>query len=125
MVTDMKIEEVKTTIFKTCEGILSRIKEWDNDIDSGITIIEKNEIDIKNIQKYYTEFPEEVVIWQQEKVYRQKIEELTSEMKTFLGKIEDKKQVLLNEKKQLINNDSIITNYISADLKSIFIDRDV
>jgi pullulanase/glycogen debranching enzyme len=110
---------------KTCDTILDRIKNWNDDLETGIEIIERNENDIIQMQNEFNEFPKEPKNTELEEDYRQKIEELARELKSFVEKIEEKKLGLLDEKKQFNNNIGTITNYISPHLKSVFIDREI
>lgn len=121
----MKLEKTRANIFKACDSILARIVEWDNELESGIEIIEKNEEDIKTIQECYQGYPDEVKKLQMEENYLLKIEELASEMGDFLERIKAEKQILVGERKQYANSDAVIENYISSNIKSVFIDRDV
>lgn len=121
----MTLGKAKSDIFKTCDSILNRIKEWDNELQSGIDIIDENEEDIKILQGYYIKSPDDIKKLQLQEEYFNKIQELAGEMETFLTKIEAEKQGLVSERKQFSNSDAVIENYISSDLKPVFIDKDV
>ncbi|MDY0235509.1 MAG: hypothetical protein RBR71_05745 [Gudongella sp.] len=119
----MIIENLEISKQELLDRILNRIKAWDMDIETGIKIIEENGNDIKRIQEYNRDGAKKSVILETEEDYIQRIEELSTEMKCFLDKMDERKRILLEEKKILGKSNEIIKNYISSDFKAVFIDK--
>lgn len=121
----MTVKDMETSRDKLLDAILTRVKAWDSDLEAGIEIIGKNEIDIKKLQELEDLIHKESSKLEDERAYENKISDLRLEMKNFLEKMEEKKKILLEEKKTFGKNNDIITNYISSDLKAAFIDKNV
>lgn len=121
----MRIEELRICRMELIEAILTRIRAWDSGIETGISIIEINGTDIKKIQDYDKEISKSLNKTNIDKNYKQKIDELTSEMIYFLDKIEEEKRILLEEKKQFDKNNDILKIYNPSNFKAAFIDKSV
>ena len=121
----MSMEEVSLSKMEILDTILNRLKTWDLDLESGIKIIQENEIDIKKIQdckRNISGKPSEIELGED---YKQKIDELNSIMIKFMEQMGKNKQILLEEMNMNSRNNDIITSYISSDFKAAFIDKNV
>ena len=123
MVTNLNTKEIMQEMEKTVDKVLNNLKSWDGSLESGIKIVEYNEIHFDELKTFDLLLEGESITYDEE--YLDKISEVLYEHKKLkLGlKIEQDRLVLLMQ--QLNKKEDVIKSYISIKKEPIFIDKDI
>jgi hypothetical protein len=125
MGTDLEIQQLIDTRNEILDEIISNLKSWDNEIESGIELIESNQISLSNLtdvnQRLFKLINDGIC----DEEYNSKLNLLMSELKRLTEGLKGKKKELIKAKEQLGKRDQVIQNYISLKRESVFIDKDV
>lgn len=115
--------EIVQKMNEVVDKVLNNLKSWDGDLESGIRIVEEDEIYFEELKTLDLLLIDESITYDEE--YLQKMNEVLYEHeKLILGlKLEQDKLVVLME--QLNKKDHVINSYISVKKNSIFIDKDI
>ena len=106
------------------EEILHNLRDWDNTLESGINLIESNQINLNRIADVNSKLYEATKI-EYDESYIVKLNLILTEIEKLTISLRGKREDLIVSKQQVNKKDQVISSYISGDNKSIFIDKDV
>lgn len=125
MGTDLEIQKLVDIRNEILDGIISNLKSWDNEIESGIELIESNQISLSNLTDVNHKLFDLSEDGLYDEEYNSKLNLLMNELKKLTEGLKGKKKELIKAKEQLGKKDQVIQNYISLKRESVFIDKDV
>lgn len=125
MGSNLEYEKLVKERNKIIDNILENIKSWDEEIESGIDLVDNNRIEIDKIKKINIEIDSINIYKLHDDQYREKLNLLYMKQKEFFKTLELRQRQLINEKEQLNKKNQVKENYISKKQESIFIDKDI
>jgi hypothetical protein len=125
MGADLEIQKLIDIRNEILDGIISNLKSWDNEIESGIELIESNQISLSNLTDVNHKLFDLSEDGLYDEEYNSKLNLLMNELKKLTEGLKGKKKELIKAKEQLGKKDQVIQNYISLKRESVFIDKDV
>lgn len=124
MGANLKVQEMLHSRKRIAEELLHTIRSWDGTVESGIEIIEENQIkleQLKRIQEEAIQVPQKYLV---DEAYKSILELLLQEQKSLTQILKEKQNSLLQEMKQLNKKSKVMDSYISSNRPSIFVDKD-
>lgn len=115
--------EIVQKMNEVVDKVLSNLKSWDSTLESGIKIVEVNEMNFDELKTLNLLLKDPAITYDED--YLQKLNEVLYEhQKLIVGlKVEQERLVLLME--QLNKKDHVINSYISVKKDPVFIDKDI
>ena len=123
MATDIGLHEIIKTRQKTLDILINRVNSWDKSPESAIDIVEKNKVDLENLQFIQKTIESNFPSYRYED-YIEKIELIYRGEKDILACLSKRKEEVKNIMLQINNKNKIKDNYLKQNKKSLFIDRD-
>ena len=114
--------EARNEIF---EEILSNMRTWDSNIESGISLIESNQVSLDNLKTLNSEIYKINATSIYDEEYSYKLNLISKELEKLTNALRGKQSNLLDGKQQLNKKNQVINSYLSVNKESIFIDKDV
>lgn len=112
MVKDMIVENI-------LDDILKEFDRYDGSMDSGIEVIQSNQISIEKLQ---TVVDDKNIILDK---YRHKVALIMNKQNNLLKSLDKDKKALLRKLEQINKKNKVVNNYMTAITKPIFIDKDM
>jgi len=125
MGTDLDIQRLVYKRDEILKKILNDLKEWDNTIESGVELIESNQIQFNILEGINSELYKLADSPYQVEEYNLKLNAIKKELKKLIHGLQGKRSTLLEEKQQLSKKDQILKSYVSIKKDPVFIDKDV
>jgi uncharacterized phage infection (PIP) family protein YhgE len=125
MGTDLDIQRLVYKRDEILKKILNDLKEWDNTIESGVELIESNQIQFNILEGINSELYKLADSPYQVEEYNLKLNAIKKELKKLVHGLQGKRSTLLEEKQQLSKKDQILKSYVSIKKDPVFIDKDV
>ena len=125
MGTDLDIQRLVYKRDEILDKILNDLKEWDNTIESGVELIESNQIQFNILEGINSELYKLADSPYQVEEYNLKLNAIKKELKKLIHGLQGKRSTLLEEKQQLSKKDQILKSYVSIKKDPVFIDKDV
>lgn len=125
MGTDLDIQRLLYKRDEILEKILNDLKGWDHTIESGVELIESNQIQFNILEGINSELYKLADSPYQVEEYNLKLNAIKKELKKLVHGLQGKRSTLLEEKQQLSKKDQILKSYVSIKKDPVFIDKDV
>ena len=125
MGTDLIIQDLVYQRNEIIEKILNDLREWDNTIESGIQLIESNQVLLNNLEDVNSKLYQITDAPYQVEEYNLKLYSIIKELEKLTLEMKKKRNTLIEEKQQLSKKDQIFKNYVSIKKEPIFIDKDI
>lgn len=125
MDTDLNIIDLLKSRNKILDEILYNMRNWDNTIESGIGIIESNQVGLDKLGNLNTKIYSITESYTNDEEYNYKLNSIRMELEKLTTSLKDKRITLLEEKQQFNKKDQVIKSYISLKKEPVFIDKDV
>lgn len=101
------------------DQILDEIKKYDGSVESGVEIIELNQIRIDRLKCLFGKEDIDLTI------YQSKIEVVMENQSKLFKSLETKKAELLKILGQINKKNKVVHSYMSTNRKPIFVDKDI
>ena len=123
MGANLTMVEIMKKMNEVVDKVLSNLKSWDSTLESGIKIVEANEMNFDELKTLNLLLKDPAITYDED--YLQKLNEVLYEhQKLILGlKVEQERLVVLME--QLNKKEHVINSYISVKKDPVFIDKDI
>ena len=125
MGTDLDIQRLLYKRDEILDKILNDLKGWDHTIESGVELIESNQIQFNILEGINSELYKLADSPYQVEEYNLKLNAIKKELKKLVHGLQGKRSTLLEEKQQLSKKDQILKSYVSIKKDPVFIDKDV
>ena len=125
MGTDLDIQRLVYKRDEILDKILNDLKGWDHTIESGVELIESNQIQFNILEGINSELYKLADSPYQVEEYNLKLNAIKKELKKLIHGLQGKRSTLLEEKQQLSKKDQILKSYVSIKKDPVFIDKDV
>jgi hypothetical protein len=125
MDTDLNIITLLKSRNGILDDILNNMRTWDNTIESGINIIESNQLGLYEIGNLNAEINSLTDTFTNDEDYNYKLNLIMQELENLTVSLKGKRNTMLDEKKQFNKKDQVIKSYISINREPVFIDKDV
>ena len=125
MGTDLDIQRLVYKHDEILDKILNDLKGWDHTIESGVELIESNQIQFNILEGINSELYKLADSPYQVEEYNLKLNAIKKELKKLIHGLQGKRSTLLEEKQQLSKKDQILKSYVSIKKDPVFIDKDV
>jgi hypothetical protein len=125
MGTDLDIQRLVYKRDEILDKILNDLKGWDHTIESGVELIESNQIQFNILEGINSELYKLADSPYQVEEYNLKLNAIKKELKKLVHGLQGKRSTLLEEKQQLSKKDQILKSYVSIKKDPVFIDKDV
>ena len=125
MDTNLNIITLLKSRNEILDDILNNMRTWDNSIESGISIIESNQLGLYEIGNLNTKIYSITDTFTNDEDYNYKLNLIMQELEDLTVSLKGKRNTMLDEKKQFNKKDQVIKSYISINREPVFIDKDV
>lgn len=123
MGTNLTTKELTQVMDKIVDKVLDNLKSWDGTIESGISIIEANEIDLDELRTISLQLTDPSITYEEK--YLKKFNEILLEHNKLTSSLKMEQDQLRVLMQQINKKDQIINNYISINKQPMFIDKDI
>lgn len=123
MGTNLTNEEIVQKMDGSMNKVLNNLKSWDGTVESGIKIVENNEIYFDEFKTLNLLLKDQTITYDEE--YLEKVNAVLYEHKKLTSGLKIEQDRLVVSMQQLSKKDSVINSYISVKNDPIFIDKDI
>lgn len=123
MGTNLTTEEIIQKMSEVVDKVLNNLKSWDSGLESGINIVEDNEIHFDELKTLNLLLKEGSITYGEE--YLKKINQALYEHKKLISGLKIEQKRLVVSMQQLNKRDSVMNSYISVKKNPVFIDKDI
>jgi len=123
MVTNINHQELLDLRNKIMDIILDNLNSWDGEMESGIKIIEDNQVEIDKLETLNLQLSRFPTAHKEE--YINKINLVIAEQRKMNKVIKNIQKSLLENMQQMSKKDQVIKSYININKGSVFIDKDI
>ena len=116
-------KEVIMKMDNIVDKVLNNFKSWDGILESGIKIIEDNEVYLNEFKTLDLHIKDKNISYDEK--YLSKMNEIIYEHKKLTGALKIEQNQLIVLMQQLNKKDDVINSYISVKKDSVFIDKDI
>ena len=125
MGTDLNIEDLLKFRNAILDDVLNNMRAWDSNIESGISLIESNQVSLDNLKTLNPELYKFDAVSIHDDEYNHKLSLITKELEKLTNALRCEQLNLVEGKQQLNKKNQVINSYISVKKESVFIDKDV
>lgn len=123
MGTNLATGEIIQKMNEIVDKVLNNLKSWDSTLESGIKIVQDNEIYFDELKTLDLLLKDQSITYDEE--YLQKMNQIVSEHKKLIIGLKIEQDQLIILMQQLNKKDSVINSYISVKKDPVFIDKDI
>lgn len=123
MVTNINHQELLDLRNKIIDIVIENLNTWDDDIETGIKIIEDNQLEFDKLSTLDLQLSRFPLAHTDE--YLNKINLIIEKQGNLDEAIKIKRQSLLESMQQMSKKDQVIKSYININKGSLFIDKDI
>lgn len=125
MGSDLIIENLYQSRNEIMDEMLKDLKSWDHSLESGIGLIESNQVNLDRIQEINKDLNSINDGINNDENYLEKLNLIMTEIGNLTGGLKNKREALVEGKNQLNKKNKVIDSYISNHNDPVFIDKDV
>ncbi|MPW24787.1 hypothetical protein GC105_03150 [Alkalibaculum sp. M08DMB] len=120
----LELQELLKSRTGVLNNILHNIRAWDGTPESGVSIIEQNQLEIERIEKINNTIQSFSDKNNDDVSYVKQLELIISEQKQFTVSMKTEQNIILSNIRQLNKKNEVVNNYITTNRESVFVDKD-